>query len=132
MNLEVEYYSGAGNLFTIIDNKKYNIKKELFKNFAKILTAENKITKGKTEGIIVLNPSNSNNFEVWFFNPDGSSGMMCGNGGRCAINFASAKEYIIKEKYDSKINFIMNEKIYYGEIYKIKILIILILIIIMI
>ena len=40
MNLEVEYYSGAGNLFTIIDNKKYNIKKELFKNFAKILTAE--------------------------------------------------------------------------------------------
>ena len=65
MNLEVEYYSGAGNLFTIIDNKKYNIKKELFKNFAKILTAENKITKGKTEGIIYYS-SNSNNFEDGF------------------------------------------------------------------
>lgn len=44
-----------------------------------------------TDGLIILGSSSSMgcDFAMEFFNPDGSSGMMCGNGGRCVVAFAS-------------------------------------------
>lgn len=44
-----------------------------------------------TDGLIVLSRSSSIrcDFAMEFFNPDGSSGMMCGNGGRCVVAFAA-------------------------------------------
>lgn len=49
----------------------------------------------KSEGIIVIAPAKNENtdFDVQFYNPDGSSGMMCGNGGRVAVRFALDKAY---------------------------------------
>ncbi|MBR3091206.1 MAG: diaminopimelate epimerase [Bacteroidetes bacterium] len=116
MILEIDYFSGAGNLFTAIDNKNYKLSKDIFSKYAPILTQKNNITIEKTEGIIVINESKDYDFEVWFFNPDGSSGMMCGNGGRCAISYAYEKNYI-KNKNSNQVRFLMNGNVYFGEFY---------------
>lgn len=114
MELNIDYFSGAGNLFTAIDNKNYRLKKDDFAKFAEILSSENSVTKVKTEGIIVLNPAENADFDVWFFNPDGTSGMMCGNGGRCAIKFALLQNYLTEGT--KKVSFSMNDKLYSGTL----------------
>ena len=51
--------------------------------------------KYSTDGLMILLPSSSGlsrrshvDFVMEFYNPDGSGGMMCGNGGRCITAFA--------------------------------------------
>lgn len=41
------------------------------------------------DGLIIIGHSNDYAFSMRFYNNDGSSGMMCGNGGRCAVDFAA-------------------------------------------
>lgn len=41
-----------------------------------------------TDGLMILTTPGSADFAMDFFNPDGSGGMMCGNGGRCIVAFA--------------------------------------------
>ena len=41
-----------------------------------------------TDGLMILTTPGSADFVMDFFNPDGSGGMMCGNGGRCIVAFA--------------------------------------------
>lgn len=40
------------------------------------------------DGIIILEKSKVHDFAMRFYNNDGSSGMMCGNGGRCIVDLA--------------------------------------------
>lgn len=40
------------------------------------------------DGLIIIGNSDLYDFSMRFYNNDGSSGMMCGNGGRCAVDFA--------------------------------------------
>ncbi len=40
------------------------------------------------DGVMILKKSSVSDFEMDYFNPDGSSGTMCGNGGRCITAFA--------------------------------------------
>lgn len=40
------------------------------------------------DGIIILESSRTHDFAMRFYNNDGSSGMMCGNGGRCIVDLA--------------------------------------------
>lgn len=42
----------------------------------------------RTDGLMILGLADGYDFSMEFFNPDGSSGMMCGNGGRCIVAFA--------------------------------------------
>ena len=39
-------------------------------------------------GLIIMESSADYDFSMRFFNNDGSSGMMCGNGGRCIVDLA--------------------------------------------
>ena len=42
----------------------------------------------KTDGLMILGTDPKADFSMEFYNPDGSGGMMCGNGGRCIVAFA--------------------------------------------
>ena len=85
MNITITYMSGAGNLFSVIEGDKLTAMRDK-STLAKILC---NIESGiKTEGLLIVNKSHQHDFEVDFYNPDGSHSMMCGNGGRCAVRFS--------------------------------------------
>lgn len=81
--------SGAGNLFSVIDNRIYGFDIGKLISLAPILCGKNEINNFSTEGLIALQNSSEYNFMAEFLNPDGSYGAMCGNGGRCAVAFAN-------------------------------------------
>ncbi|MBS1537396.1 MAG: diaminopimelate epimerase [Bacteroidetes bacterium] len=92
MNITVTYMSGAGNLFTVIDGRNLSLSNKDWKqNSLRLCSGEI-----KTEGLIIIKniylttQSDSVNlhFDANFYNPDGSFGAMCGNGGRCAVRYA--------------------------------------------
>ncbi len=112
MEIEVFYISGAGNLFTFIDNRKYQLEKGFFLSNAPILCGA-KGNEKKTDGVVSVSFSNNADFQVDFFNPDGSYGAMCGNGARCAIRFTE-RFFSLKDK--SNICFSQLEDFYFGEI----------------
>ncbi|MDR0926673.1 MAG: diaminopimelate epimerase [Ignavibacteria bacterium] len=104
--------SGAGNFFTVIDNRTDAQTQDYYSKNAISLT----ISEGKqTDGIIILNASGSCAFSVWFVNPDGTSGMMCGNGGRCSIYAAIKYGFIEGYEDDTSIAFEVNGKQYTGK-----------------
>jgi diaminopimelate epimerase len=89
MKIDVKYMSGAGNLFTIIDNEEYHFDINTLKSLAPLLCGKNQYNDFISEGLIAVQKSDKYNFLVEFINPDGSHGAMCGNGGRCAVDFAN-------------------------------------------
>ncbi|HYF01973.1 MAG TPA: diaminopimelate epimerase [Patescibacteria group bacterium] len=94
MEIEVTHMSGAGNLFSIVDNRihKFNTKKG--SQLARWLCEENEFNAFKTEGLILINEGDREHEIIAdFFNPDGSHGAMCGNGGRCAVSFALERKF---------------------------------------
>jgi diaminopimelate epimerase len=105
--------SGAGNLFSVIDNSELKLGKNELSRLAVILCDVNNFNKRKTEGFIAISSSIDHDFDADFYNPDGSNDAMCGNGGRCAIRFAIAKKFI-----ESKPNlaFSMAGDVYSGKI----------------
>lgn len=114
MKINVTYMSGAGNLFSVIDNRNYNFDIKQGKILAEILCNVNNYNKFRTEGLMLLeNKIQDFDFECLFFNPDGSTGMMCGNGGRAITRFAELKNLISDNE---NIKFYMS-----GEVYSAKI-----------
>ena len=105
--------SGAGNIFSAYDNRKSNLKNNFFiENASRFCYLEDI----KTEGLFVINMSEQGcDFAAEFFNPDGSYGAMCGNGGRCAVQFAS--QIGMLKNNPKKINFTMAGKNYSAEKY---------------
>ena len=77
-------YQGAGNDFILIDNRN-----DLFLldkiEFAKKICCR-RFGVG-SDGVIFIENHHSFDFEMDFFNPDGSKSF-CGNGSRCAVAFA--------------------------------------------
>lgn len=67
-----------------------------------------------TEGLMLLEISNEYDFECKFFNPDGSTGMMCGNGGRAIVRYAYEVNHIHQSQDD--IVFFMANDIYKAKI----------------
>ncbi|TNE33705.1 diaminopimelate epimerase [bacterium] len=110
MKYKITYMSGAGNLFTVIDNRNGAISNKLGSQLAPLLCNLNEINKFETEGLMLLENSSDYSFKCNFFNPDGSTGMMCGNGGRAIVNFALNLQVINKD--DKDIEFEMASDIY--------------------
>lgn len=78
-------YSGAGNVFVVMDGRGEQVQKFRNKGTVTLLCDE-----FSAEGLIILTESREADFRMEFFNPDGTTGMMCGNGGRCIAAFASS------------------------------------------
>lgn len=85
-------YHGAGNDFLMADGRDCGPMDPVF--VSKL--CDRHLGFG-ADGLILVRPSDKASFRMEYFNSDGSTGMMCGNGGRCIVAFADRLGY---EKYD--------------------------------
>ena len=87
----IEFYkmSGSGNDFIIIDNRDLSLNVGDLPAFARKVCAR-KISIG-ADGLFLIEPSNTVDFKWQFFNADGSTAEMCGNGSRCVARYAYLK-----------------------------------------
>ncbi len=77
-------FSGAGNDFVVIDGREGDLSA-----FREVPRIEALCKQYKTDGLMILGSGDARvDFTMEFYNPDGSGGMMCGNGGRCIVAFA--------------------------------------------
>ena len=77
-------YHGAGNDFLLYDARTAP---EEFPA-ERIAALCDRHTGVGADGLMILSMAEGYDFRMEFFNPDGSGGMMCGNGGRCIVAFA--------------------------------------------
>ena len=89
MVLEFTKMHGAGNDFVLIDNRAQTIK--LTRD--QIVRLCDRHRGIGADGVILLIPSRSRKADwAWeFFNSDGSTGEMCGNGARCFARFVQRR-----------------------------------------
>ncbi|SVD48259.1 uncharacterized protein METZ01_LOCUS401113, partial [marine metagenome] len=73
--------NGSGNDFIIIDNREPVIENSAKRNFVSTICVP-KLSVG-ADGVIFVENSDTADFKWDFYNADGSSAEMCGNGGRC-------------------------------------------------
>lgn len=90
MKMHFHKYQATGNDFIIIDTREENLVLEE-KDIR--LLCDRHFGIG-SDGLIIFGNSDKADFSMQFFNPDGSGGMMCGNGGRSIVKFASDKSVI--------------------------------------
>ena len=76
---------GAGNDFILIDDREQKFPDQDHDLIHKIATPKYGIG---SEGVILIQPSESADFRMRFYNPDGSEVEMCGNGARCVARLA--------------------------------------------
>jgi diaminopimelate epimerase len=84
--------SGAGNTFIMVDGKELPEGTDLAA-LAPVVCADD-LEHGGADGFIAIEPWKKGDFEMRYYNRDGSTGMMCGNGGRCAVRFACDHGYV--------------------------------------
>lgn len=78
--------SGSGNDFIIIDNRRAVVPEARLHQLV-VGACRRKLSVG-ADGLILIEPSQTVDFQWRFFNADGSVAEMCGNGARCAARFA--------------------------------------------
>lgn len=79
-------YNGAGNDFLVSDGREGGVHLD-----AEAITrlCDRHYGVG-ADGVMILGPASGGyDFTMDYYNSDGSGGMMCGNGGRCIVAFAS-------------------------------------------
>lgn len=77
--------SAAGNDFVMVDNRKKQFTRNIPELARKI--CHRKFSVG-ADGLILLEDSKSADFRMRYYNSDGSTAAMCGNGGRSIARFA--------------------------------------------
>ncbi len=78
--------SGAGNTFIVLDGRELPAGLDLGALAPEI--CDGALEHGGADGLMAIEPWEDGDFRMHYFNRDGSTGMMCGNGGRCAVRFA--------------------------------------------
>ena len=77
--------SGAGNDFIILNNMAGVIDPTQYERLARVL-CRRRLSVG-ADGLMVVEPSERADFRMAFYNADGSTGEMCGNGARCICRY---------------------------------------------
>jgi len=106
--------SGAGNTFAVIDNRESSVARSEFQQLVPALCHRASISLREAEGVLVLQHMSGHSFVGDFFNPDGSYGAMCGNGGRCIVRFALARGCAPND--DGSLDFSLNDESYHARI----------------
>lgn len=98
--LSFEKYQAAGNHFMMIDAR--NLSQQLFDSQIIQKYCDPHFGVG-ANGLILIKNKLGFDFEMLYFNPDGSAAF-CGNGARCAVLFAKKLKIIDKTAYFSAID----------------------------
>lgn len=97
------HMSGAGNCFLVADGQD----EQLLHDAHDIVTyiASNPRSDGRAiEGVLILRQCAKNRVYADYYNPDGSHGMMCGNGARCIVRFAADNGLSIRNNIELHLN----------------------------
>ena len=98
---------GAGNDFILFD-KKINPDLELMPDIIAELCRRH--TGIGADGVLLISDSTDTAFDMRYFNADGSTGSLCANGARCAIQYG----YLSGRFQNRKIKFRANDVEYSG------------------
>jgi diaminopimelate epimerase len=102
--------SGAGNDFILLD-KKINPSFELVPDVVGKLC--HRRTGIGADGILVIGDHPDYDFTMEYYNSDGSTGTLCGNGARCALWYAQISGRL---KNGPLARFLSSDVVYSGEI----------------
>jgi diaminopimelate epimerase len=101
-------YQGAGNDFVIFDNRTNALKRLDDQLYNRI--CDRKFGVG-ADGLMLLQDHPEHDFEMVYFNADGSESTMCGNGGRCLVAFAKRLDLI-----GTETKFLAADGLHYAKI----------------
>jgi diaminopimelate epimerase len=85
MKIHFTKYQGAGNDFIILDNRSGFFNKEDHALVARL--CDRRFGIG-ADGLMLLENKAAYDFEMVYYNADGNISSMCGNGGRCIVDYA--------------------------------------------
>ena len=102
-------FSGAGNDFILFDRQK-NIELQITPKFVADLCLRRKGIGA--DGVLVIEDSPELDFNMEYYNADGSTGALCGNGARCAIKYA----HLSNRLENGSASFSCNGNEYSGQI----------------
>lgn len=92
--MEIGKFSGTGNDFILIDNRKNIVPKNLEEFIVRI--CRRRLSIG-ADGLILIENSKKAHYKIVYYNCDGSFANLCLNGTRCAARFAFMKVIAPKE-----------------------------------
>src|SRR5699024_4005580 len=95
-------YQGPGQDFLLCDKRSM-----FFKNDTKLIERLCDRRFGiDADGLMLLQPAthSEDDFQMIYFNADGKESTMCGNGGRCVVDFANLLGVIQKEPVFSAVD----------------------------